>query len=131
MVLSTISLQSCVPHHHKQKVHVYTTSNNETVIDNDFIYWYIIESDNGQSSYSYSSTTPVTNFSNISWTSNSVPKDAKVMEEQEIPEEQLPEAIENEMNANSTPEGEETTDSNSEGDGNSSSGSDSDSGGGD
>ena len=116
VLLSLFLFVGCKPHH-KQKVHVYTVPNASTeLIDDDFIYWYVINSDNGNSSYTYSSTTPVTNFSNVAWTSassNPVPTNAEEQSEQEISETELPAEVENDMEANSTENGTETSDNES------------------
>jgi len=117
VLLSLFLFVGCVGHKHKQKVHVYTVPNEKgeltELIDDDFIYWYVINSDNGNSSYTYSSPTPVTNFSNAAWTSAAskpVPANAEEQPEQEISETELPAEVESDMEANSTENGNETAD---------------------
>ena len=69
------------------KQHNTTADEDET---NDWIFWYIIENMDGGCSY-YSSSTPVTNFSSVSWTkSQSLPEELNDKENlEQQPEEEI------------------------------------------
>jgi uncharacterized membrane protein YgcG len=133
----TLLFIGCMPKKYKQKVHVYKVQNSggsstESKGD-DFIYFYMIMSDNGSCSYTYSSTTPVTNFSGVSWTAASVrpvPPNAQEEATEEISETELPAEVESEMEANTTENSSETSeDASTDAGGESSSGSSDASGG--
>lgn len=124
----------------KVKVKKYRTHNS--VVNNDpnddWIYWYIIYMNNGTFN-SYSSTSPVSNYSSIQWTNSKTPpqeiNEAEQLESQEINPEDLPEDIQAEVSeTNEEPQNdvEGTEESTDIGDAPESSGSDGgDSGGGD
>jgi len=128
-------------HKYKQKSEVVNSDPSD-----DWIYWYLIMSDSyGNSCYYYSSSTPITNYSTISWTksadvpyaiSSSNPKAEEVEElgEEEVLVDELGEEMQAEVESESNDQSEsESSDSDSDGGSDSDSGSDGggDSGGGD
>lgn len=124
----------------KCKIQQYQTGSDAT---NDLLFWYLIMNNQTHSYYYYSSPTPVSNFSSVSWSqTNTIPTqldNLQPVSEIEEPLTELPNEIEVEMEAEpATNEAESSsTESNSESNSSSESssgdsgGSSGDSGGGD
>jgi uncharacterized membrane protein YgcG len=111
------------------RVHSYRTGEETPTVDDD-IFWYIIFADNN-TTYSYNSRTPTSDFRNVTWTQNQG-KPSQVQQEEEdevleVNEEQLPE----EVDETASEESESASDSESESSSDSDSASDSSDGGSD
>lgn len=148
--LLIIALFSCTHHSHKQKIECYR---QHTVDDNGndaWLYWYILGTLNSSNSYYYSSSSPISDYSSVSWnqstpanTPNLQDQTFEPMPEQVVENQDLSTEMQQEINDN--PEnfggmtqdemgdyeggGNDNTSDNSSNDGGSSDGGGSDSGG--
>lgn len=109
VILSIATFDSCAPHHRrgkvkKAKVHVYNILNTSTVATDDFLYYYVIYTNNGGYSYT-SSPTPLSSFDNVSWNSQpnvseSVFANAQEFQTTEVNISELPDSFGDQISAN-------------------------------
>lgn len=133
IVFSMLSCDTSNGHSQHCKIQQYQTGSDAT---NDLLFWYLIMNNQTHTYYYYSSPTPITNFSSISWSqSNTMPTELDNMQptaEIEEPLTELPNEIEVEMETNTEQGQTESTEnsSNESGSESSSESSSGDSGGG-